>query len=233
MYYVMSDLHGEYEKYLRMLDLIQFSESDLLFILGDVVDRGPKPVTLLRDMMPRPNVFPIMGNHDFIALYLLEKLVTDITDKNFGSQLDVNDIQDIMDWIGDGGDTTVAEFQKLNHEERRQILEYLSEFPLYETLDVGEKTFILAHAGLGNFRPDKKLSEYSPEELFFIRDDPDIRLFEDDSIYLITGHTPTPLISGKAEIYHGANHLCIDCGACFQSGRLACLCLDTMQEFYI
>ena len=60
MYYVMSDIHGEYEKYLLMLELIHFSEKDFMFILGDVVDRGQKPVSVLLDMMSRPNVFPIM-----------------------------------------------------------------------------------------------------------------------------------------------------------------------------
>ena len=34
MYYVMSDIHGEYEKYLLMLEKIQLSEKDALFVLG-------------------------------------------------------------------------------------------------------------------------------------------------------------------------------------------------------
>lgn len=25
----------------------------------------------------------------------------------------------------------------------------------------------------------------------------------------------------------------IDCGACFNGGKLACLCLDTLEEFYV
>ena len=37
--YVMSDIHGEYEKYCRMLEKIALSEEDTLYILGDVVDR--------------------------------------------------------------------------------------------------------------------------------------------------------------------------------------------------
>ena len=41
MIYVMSDIHGCYEKYRQMLDLIRFCEEDTLYILGDVVDRGP------------------------------------------------------------------------------------------------------------------------------------------------------------------------------------------------
>ena len=59
MIYVMSDVHGEYEKYRRMLEKIRFSDEDTLYILGDVVDRGPEPVKLLQDMAVRENVFPI------------------------------------------------------------------------------------------------------------------------------------------------------------------------------
>ena len=227
MYYVMSDIHGEYEKYLYMLEKIQFSQKDVLFVLGDMVDRGQKPLTVIRDMMTRPNVFPMMGNHDFLALYLLDKL-----DKGIDAMA-VEDINDTLAWLQDGGETTVAQYQMLNLQERREVLEFLSELPLYETIDIGEKTFILVHAGLGNFRPDKKLSEYPVEELLLTRENPDKKFFEDDSIYIITGHTPTPLITGRPEIYHSANNIYIDCGACFEDGRLACLCLDTMQEFYI
>ena len=113
MIYVMSDIHGEYQKYLKMLDLIQFSEEDSLFILGDIVDRGKDPVPVLKDMMTRSNIFPIMGNHDFVALYLLSLLSTNITGETVDSTLQEDDIQDILAWIDDGGDTTIAQFQKI------------------------------------------------------------------------------------------------------------------------
>ena len=47
MTYVMSDLHGQYEKYRKLLDKIAFSDGDELYILGDVVDRGPQSAELL------------------------------------------------------------------------------------------------------------------------------------------------------------------------------------------
>ncbi|MBQ8338845.1 MAG: metallophosphoesterase [Clostridia bacterium] len=53
MIYVMSDLHGCYEKYCRMLQKIQFSDSDELLVLGDVIDRGEGGIAILRDMMER------------------------------------------------------------------------------------------------------------------------------------------------------------------------------------
>lgn len=233
MHYVISDIHGEYEKYLQMLELIQFSEQDKLYILGDIADRGEKPVAIYQDIMKKNNIIPIMGNHDYMALFLLDKLVTDITEENFATGLELEDIEDILAWMDEGGDTTIAEFQKLSIPEREEILDYIAGFELYQEIKIQEKKFILVHAGLGNFEENKKLEDYQPEELLLIRDNPDEAYFNDKNIYVITGHTPTPYYSGKPEIYHGENRICIDCGACFQDGRLACLCLETMEEFYI
>ena len=36
MIYAMSDLHGYYDKYTKMLEKITFSDDDTLYILGDV-----------------------------------------------------------------------------------------------------------------------------------------------------------------------------------------------------
>lgn len=43
MYYVMSDLHGCYKEYQKALEMIHFNAQDTLYVLGDVVDRGPEP----------------------------------------------------------------------------------------------------------------------------------------------------------------------------------------------
>jgi len=45
--YVMTDIHGEYDKLMKMLDKIKFSSADNLLILGDNVDRGPKNMAVL------------------------------------------------------------------------------------------------------------------------------------------------------------------------------------------
>lgn len=64
----MSDLHGEKYRYDAMLEMIQFSGEDTLYILGDVVDRGPNGIDILRDIMQRPNVHLILGNHEDLLL---------------------------------------------------------------------------------------------------------------------------------------------------------------------
>lgn len=50
MMYVVSDLHGCYDLYKKMIDKLQLKDADTLYILGDLVDRGDKPMEILLDM---------------------------------------------------------------------------------------------------------------------------------------------------------------------------------------
>ena len=51
MIYCMADLHGERNFFLRMLEQIRFSDTDHLYILGDVIDRGAGGIDLLEQIM--------------------------------------------------------------------------------------------------------------------------------------------------------------------------------------
>lgn len=233
MLYAMSDIHGEYDKYLKMLDKIHFGEEDTLYILGDVVDRGDQPARILQDMAMRENVFPIMGNHEAVAMEMMKHLLVEITEENAESHIDAELMSRLMDWQMDGGSATMKDFRRLTPDERADLMDYMSDFSLYETVDAGERTFVLVHAGLHNFSPARSLRSYQADELLFERHDYGRRYFDDLSVYIVTGHTPTTALTGKAEIYHANNNILIDCGAAFPGGRLACLCLDTMEEFYV
>ena len=228
MTYVMSDIHGMYEKYIKMLDLIGFSEDDDLYIIGDVIDRGEHSAEILLDMMKRPNVYPIIGNHELMALNVLDVMFNG--DKG-NSSVPVETL--IGDWLINGGAFTLEGIAKLSDPQRFDVVDYLSEFTDYETVDIDDKSFIMVHAGLDNFSQDRKLSDYSVSELVWHRQDPHFRYFDDENIYVISGHTPTFAFGGKADIIKENGNILIDCGACFEEGRLACLCLDTMEEFYV
>ena len=67
MIYVMSDLHGCYDKYIAMLEKIKLKYDDTLYILGDVIDRGPDGVKILLDMITHHNIVPLLGNHKYAA----------------------------------------------------------------------------------------------------------------------------------------------------------------------
>lgn len=232
MLYVMSDIHGEYERYLAMLEQIAFSQDDTLFVLGDAVDRGPEPIRLLQDMASRENVYLLKGNHEAMASYVLRRLNVEIAETNADSYIDAELMQAIMEWQQNGGSTTMKKFRELSADEKLDLLDYIDDAPLYDIVDADAKTFILLHSGLGNFVEGKRLSQYTFEELACMRPDFERRYYKDPSIYIVSGHTPTPAVTSKAEIYHSHNNILIDCGAAF-GGKLACLCLNTMTEYYV
>ena len=88
----MSDLHGCYPAYRQALDRISFSENDTLYVLGDVIDRGKDGIRILQDMMMRVNVIPILGNHEFMAMTVLKRLMNEITADNAEDYLTVEDM---------------------------------------------------------------------------------------------------------------------------------------------
>ena len=189
MIYVMSDIHGCYEEYLEALRMIDFKDDDQLYVLGDMVDRGKEPIKLLKDMMSRHNVFPLLGNHEYMALTVLRKLCVEITEDNVDNHLNEEDMMSYMNWMENGGNTTIEQFQQLSKEEQEDILDYLEECMLIEEIEVNQKTYVLVHAGLVPFDEKKDIFDYQLSELIFQSCDYEIQYFKDK--YLVTGHTPT------------------------------------------
>ena len=68
MIYCMSDIHGELDRFKAMLDLINFSSDDTLYIIGDVIDRHPGGVEILKIIKDKPNMFMLLGNHEQMCL---------------------------------------------------------------------------------------------------------------------------------------------------------------------
>lgn len=234
MIYLMSDIHGCYEEYKELLEKINFSDEDELYVLGDVVDRGPEPIKVLQDMMMRPNVYPILGNHDYMALRVLKKFNVEITGENVESHLSQKDIMDYIYWQDDGGKTTSEKFQKLSREEKEDILAYLEEFSLYEDIFLDGKRYVCVHADLHNFSETKDLEDYELSDFIFHRADYKTRYFNDFDTYLVTGHTPTMVLNDdkQAKVHESNGHIAIDCG-CVYGFRLAAYCLNNGKITYV
>ena len=232
MTYVISDIHGDFERYEKMLELINFDEErDLLFVLGNTIDFGEDSFKLLLDMSSRPNVYPIIGEHEHIALPLLKKLSGDIGEKAVAS-FDAETMSRFMEWGKMGGQETVLKFRELDSEDREWIVEYLEEFVPYEEIEAGGKTFVLVHAGLDNFSKSRELEDYDTEELIYTAPDWSKIYFEDKT--LVVGHTPTVEInpSSKGRIWNLNGTVAINCGSSFGL-PLGCLRLEDMKEFYV
>ena len=227
MNYCISDLHGRYDLYLKMLERIGFSEEDRLYILGDFVDRGEDGFKIILDCMNRDNVIPIVGNHDLTAMYILSRLNAGIPREAYADMEPM-----VRAWMMDGGRVTYNAFKALDKSDRRLVIAYMDNFRNFAEVEVGGNIFVLCHGGIDNFCEDKPMEEYDLTDLVFCRMDYSRDYFKDR--YLVTGHTPTVCIEGATEgrIYRRGRNIAIDCGAVFGHG-LGCLCLDTLEEFYV
>ena len=76
--YVISDIHGQYNMFIELLDKSDLKDTDTLYILGDVLDRGPQPIKTIRKLMEMPNAICLVGNHEFMAMKCLGFLMKEI-----------------------------------------------------------------------------------------------------------------------------------------------------------
>lgn len=189
MNYVISDLHGyPHEKLFALLDKAGFSDSDFLYILGDVVDRnGDGGVATLKWLLYQPNAQLILGNHE--AMLLACSFVFDEIRDDFEETFTAEKLDSLQRYMADGGDVTLKAMQKLSRDEQQDILDYLRDCPLYETLVVDGKDFVLVHAGLGDFAPEKRMGDYSAEDLLWAWPELTDRYYDD--VMTVFGHTPT------------------------------------------
>ena len=230
--YVMGDVHGEYDKFMSLLEQIGLRDEDTLYLMGDVLDRGQHPVKVLLKLMEMPNAFCLLGNHEQMALECLPFLMKEVTEESAAS-FGEEEMKALASWLRNGCETTLEEFRGLDREMQEEVLEYLRDLLLYVELDAGGERYFLVHAGLNGYSPEKKIEDYSLFDLIWQRADYGRRVFPD--AILVTGHTPTQNIAENPEpgrIYRGNGHLALDCGAGFPDGRLAAVCLETGEEFY-
>ena len=225
MTYVMSDLHGCYDKYAGMLEKIGFGEGDTLYILGDVIDRGPDGIRILLDMMGRKNVIPVIGNHESLALSSLKLL------RDGASEEELRKKRAYCLWMLSDGEPTAAAFRALQGNTQAALVDYIDSFSVYEEITIDGWCFHLSHT-LPDYRTGVDIHTVSLPE--FIWGEPDYFQCYGDRTRFITGHTPTDFIDPAyfGRIWQGNGHIAVDCSAVW-GGRLGCLCLDTMEEFYI
>ncbi|HGH0448951.1 TPA: metallophosphoesterase family protein [Clostridioides difficile] len=214
----MSDLHGMYDKFISMLEQINFNSNDHLYILGDVLDRGDKSLEIIDYIRNHKNITLLKGNHELMF------------------QESWRDTNNRYLWFYNGGDDTFYKLKNKKFEYEESFYKYIKNLPYLEIID----NFILVHAGL--YLPNN-YDNLSIEQIIELQEE-DICVWDRTILNtnkhikgytIIIGHTPTQNIKDyeKAEIYKQEGIIDIDCGACFDNGKLACLRLDDMKEFYI
>lgn len=215
--YVMSDIHGQFDALMEMLDIIGFTDDDELYILGDVIDRGTKSIECIKWIMEQDNVLTLLGNHE---LMLYDGYINNAP--AFYHSL-----------------TELRE--SLNEEEQKEIIKWIEDMPECKIVTVSGKKFYLNHTQIAT-------TEYFNQELTD-------RMFPDYDRYLkyndltikdficIHGHIPTiemrrwhhQKIDSSIWKNKSGTIIDVDCGAGYpdKGGRLGCLRLNDMKEFYV
>lgn len=131
--YVCSDLHGEYPAYQAIIG--QLKGKDKLYILGDVIDRGPDGIKILQDIIKRKEkgqVEFLIGNHELMMVQAL--ILGDKTqEKNWTSK-------------ENSGEVTKKAFEKLSPADQKSIKEFLLDSYVYKNIDVDSQKVHFVHA---------------------------------------------------------------------------------------
>ncbi|MDE5601016.1 MAG: metallophosphoesterase [Clostridia bacterium] len=227
MTYCVSDIHGEYELFLRLLNKINFSDSDRLIVCGDIIDKGKDSVKLAKYIFGMPNAECIAGNHEYEFLKLYWSLMKQ-SPNDFDALL--KRLQNYFPYDGNLLDwDTVDAFDAL---------------PYY----IKDENFICVHAGVPLDSESKLLSveKASREQLVYDR------VFKDESVApiggkcVLFGHTPTSYICGESRIlaykreaaaFGGRNikdyyKIHLDTGT-WLDGVLGCFRIDDCRAFYV
>lgn len=232
MHYVMGDIHNESVKLQNVLDQIDISFDDELIVLGDLFDRGglnadPVGVYFILSGIQGTCTW-IRGNHDqWLADYIKKYYSRSEKGRQKMSPYTYNSF-DIMR-------QRITEFDLLN------LADMILGLPLQKEIAIGDKKYLLAHA-MTSYPSVSQVKDY------YMMGNYDLDTFCLEGIegYIsICGHTPTANLLWKRDrsmyideymksIWRNkkGNVYLLDCGCGFESGRLACMCLETGERYY-
>ena len=242
--YAISDVHGLWTKFSNFLETLH--DDDVVYVLGDVIDRGPDGIKILTYIMEHPKQFKMLiGNHEHMMLNYLEE--TKDVDLEKASMWQLKQIRILYDrWVlRNGGETTLTAYEALDDSKQEEIYQFIKSLPVaYTNLEVGDNTFYLVHSTPGDSKKDVVLqTDMSyPEEIHqYVWERPHyLELYYAKERIVVSGHTMTYFHHGKLEVYISKDeegnirYIDIDCG-CAMNGsesKLAALCLDDLSIQY-
>lgn len=170
--FAISDIHGHLVTFKALLQQLDFSREDELFLLGDFIDRGPDSKGVIDHVEHLKasgyRVQCLRGNHEQMAI----DAPTDLTTRNA--------------WLRYGGRETCDSFGTRDFSVPDDYLAWMSGLPFYLQTD----GYLFVHAGIDTFK-SKPLDDW--ESMLWARywSDKIDREWLGDRI-IVHGHTPTP-----------------------------------------
>lgn len=100
-YYAVGDIQGCYDPLVKLLDRVNFDQStDTLLCVGDLVNRGPKSLKVLRFLKSLDKqCITVLGNHDIHLLAMVYGIREPRSSDTLHKILKAPDLQDLADWL--------------------------------------------------------------------------------------------------------------------------------------
>lgn len=229
MKYVLADIHGNERRFHSIMEQINLQRSDTLYILGDVIDRHPGGIRILRKIMAMPNAKMLLGNHEYMMLRALGCPYDD----------NLDDGGALAHWYRNGGKVTHDHLKRIRKVKRQEIVDYLRALPLNIDVTVNGTAYKLVHAAPAE--DYDHTPRYKNETYFAVWKRFGTDYTPPGNYTMIFGHTTTKHFQDKVpmELWYGERKIGIDCGSGYSEegpnssyGRLACLRLDDGKVFY-
>jgi serine/threonine protein phosphatase 1 len=128
--YCISDIHGHWDNFERFLDVLE--KDDVVYLLGDVVDKGPESIRILQHVLKDARFRMLLGNHEHMMYSFLQSHST----------------EDYIQWlVFNHGNDTYSQFIELNGQQQKEIADFIAGLPLnYPDVEVNGRHFYLVHA---------------------------------------------------------------------------------------
>ena len=199
---VIGDIHGHLSYFEKLLEKASFGKDDILFIIGDIIEKGPQNLETLRYVMKlcaQGNVIPLIGNVDAYRL----KLIYELSEENV--QGFYNYISNLRQWTGTSFyEELAAECgfaintpEDILKAKEAVITRFEKEFKFLADLPtvVETQNFIFVHGGLR----EKNVSENSKKSVFELTkyDAFAQRTSHRFDKYVVAGHWPVVLYGSE------------------------------------
>ncbi|WP_188750885.1 symmetrical bis(5'-nucleosyl)-tetraphosphatase [Marinobacterium zhoushanense] len=98
--YAVGDIQGCYDEFITLLDKIGFNDDDQLWIAGDLVNRGPKSLEVLRFVKRLGSrARCVLGNHDLHLLAIHHGTASGKRKDTLTPVLEAEDRDELMHWL--------------------------------------------------------------------------------------------------------------------------------------
>ena len=106
--WVIGDVHGYYNTLESLLQSLELKRDDVVVLLGDLIDRGPRSAHVVKYVRESKNTHTIRGNHE-------QMMIDGFDEKSFFKDLNI----DARIWYHNGGIDTEASYIRLYGGEKR------------------------------------------------------------------------------------------------------------------